>query len=305
MRWQGDEMNQVKDVSVVLVGLNACKYIHDCVASLKEAKWGDASYEVIYVDNGSVDDTLAMLRTAFPEVRTIANPGNYGYCKAANQGAEIALGRYYFFLNDDTLVQDDAIALLVRYMDETPSVGVVGSRLLNLDLTDQWSGRKFPSMLNAVFGRRSFLSKVFPRFKPVTDYLCTEQIERGKPFPVDWVSAAALLVSKETFWLVGGFAEDYYYWHEAVFCDRVADATGKGIFLHPQSRIVHYEGKGSGARPYKVRKWHIVNFHQGAYRCYCEHYRLTRLAPQCWFAAIALAARAALLLAANKLTAHR
>ena len=289
-----------KDISVILVGLNACKFILECVDSLNKADWPDCSYEVIYVDNGSRDNTLEMLRQNHPEVKLLANPTNLGYCIAANQGARISSGRYYFFLNDDTIVLDDAIAMLMRFLQQTPQAGVVGSRLLNLDRTDQWSGRKFPSMLNAVFGRRSWLSRVFPGFKPLTDYLCQEQLQNDTPFVADWVSAAALMVSREIFNRVGGFAEDYYYWHEAVFCDRIRD-SGKEIYLHPLSKIVHYEGKGSGARPYPVRKWHIIDFHRGAYRCYCEHYHLSRANPQRWFAAIALGARATLLLLGNKL----
>jgi N-acetylglucosaminyl-diphospho-decaprenol L-rhamnosyltransferase len=290
------------DVSVVLVGLNACRYIDECIESLRKAQWGDCRYEVIYVDNGSRDGSVEMMRDKHPEVPMIENDRNLGYCPAANQGARIAKGRYLFFLNDDTLVVDDAIAMLVGFLNANPRVGVVGSRLLNLDGTDQWSGRRFPSLLNGMFGRRSTLSRWFPRMPVLRDYLCEEEVRRGVPFAVDWVSAAAELVSQELFWKVGGFAEDYYYWHEAVFCDRVRE-QGRSVYLHPQSRIVHYEGKGSGARPYRVQRWHIVNFHQGAYRCYCEHYRLSAWNPRRWFAAVALSGRMLLLLAANRLKA--
>ena len=293
-------MDTRKDVAIIIVGLNACKYVRECLQSLKAAEWKHYSHEVIYVDNGSADDTLVVVPADFPEVRVICNSSNLGFCRAANQGARVAGSRYYFFLNDDTIVLKDAIPLLIDFMDRNSQVAAIGSRLLNPDFTDQWSGRKFPSPLNAILGRRSLLSRWIPQAKPLADYLCREQVLKGEPFAADWVSAAALLVEEASFWKVGGFAEDYYYWHEAVFCDRVRE-IGKEIYLHPKSKVVHYEGKGSGRRPYRVRKRLIIDFHWGAYRCYCEHYRLKRFHPMRALVGAGLLARVMVLLAFHRI----
>ena len=296
-------MNQtdLTDVAIVIVGWNACSYVRDCIESIYRARWNRTTFEIIYVDNGSADGSVAMARDRFPNVRVIANDRNLGFCRAANQGVRIASSRHLFFLNDDTIVEPDAIQLLVDFMQAHPEAGVVGARLLNPDLTDQWSGRRFPSPLNGVLGRRSRLSRLVPNAKPLTDYLYRDLVRKGDPFEADWVSAAAVLVGKDTFEKVNGFAEDYYYWHEAVFCDRVRRA-GKQVFLDPRSRIIHFEGKGSGARPYKVQRWHIIDFHRGAYRCYCEHYACSVVNPARWLAGAALGLRATALLVAARLT---
>jgi GT2 family glycosyltransferase len=292
------------DISVVLVGLDACKYILECIASLRAAQWPHCRYEVIYVDNGSKDDSVAQVRSRHPDVAVIANATNTGYCPAANQGARIARGAYLYFLNDDTIVLEDAIARSMRTLQARPDAGVVGSRLLNLDRSDQWSGRRFPSVWSAFLGRRSWLTRWLPDAGPVVDYLCKQEVAKGEPFEADWVSAAAMIVSVRDFWSVKGFACDYYYWHEAVFCDRMR-GVGRKVLLDPQSRIVHYEGKGSGKRTYPVLKWHILDFHRGAFRCFCEHYGLSRLNPVRWAVGAGLATRAALLLAGNWFTAPR
>ncbi len=288
-------MNPTIDVSVILVGLNAHDYIKQCIESICRADWDRYSYEVIYIDNGSSDNTLQMIEQKFPAVRSIANPHNRGYCPAANQGAEIAGGRHFLFLNDDTIVLDDAIPMLVSFLDDHGDTGIIGSRLLYPDMTEQWSGRMFPTFLNAFLGRRSWLTRFFPNSSVVKDYLCKEELARGKPFEVDWVSAAAMLVRRETFFAINGLAEDYYYWHEAVFCDR-ARGLGQKTCLHPQSKIIHYEGKGSGDRPYNVQKFHIKDFHQGAYRCYCEHYGLGACHPRALLVGGMLTVRAYMLL---------
>jgi len=283
------------DISIILVGRNSRDYVELCLESLRKAEWCGYRYEVVYVDNGSTDGSLAMIREKFQEVRCLANAENLGFCRAANQGAEIAGGRHLCFLNDDTIVLDDAVARVARLLDEEPKAGAVGSRLVYPDMTEQWSGRRFPTPWNGIFGRRSFLTRWFPNSPFVVSYLYKDRLNQGEHFVVDWVSAAAMTLRRDIYWAAGGCAEDYYYWHEAVLCDRVRK-LGREVYLDPSSKIVHFEGKGSGARPYSVQKWHIRDFHDGAYRCYCEHYGLSWWSPRRLFAAATLGVRAALLL---------
>lgn len=286
------------DVAVILVGLNARQYVHGCLNSLQEAEWRGISHELIYVDNASTDGSVSMVRDEFSDVKVIANSQNLGFCKAANQGAALANSRYLMFVNDDTLVLDDAVPLAVEFMEAAPSVGAVGSRLLYGDLTEQWSARRFPTILNALFGRRSLLHRFFPNVAPVSRYLYKRELAGSQPFEVDWVSAAGVMFRREPFQQVGGFAEDYYYWHEIVISDRLR-RHGHATFMHPESKIIHFEGKGSGPRPYRVRRFHIINFHHGAYRCYCEHFDLDKASPRRWLVALGLGARAGLLLGVN------
>lgn len=286
--------DDVPDVNIVLVGLNARHFVLDCLGSIRDATWRAVRWHAVYVDNGSSDGSADAVREAHPWATVIANPENLGYCPAANQGARRVPARHYYFINDDTLVRDDAIARTVELMDADPSIGTVGSRLIYPDGEEQYSGRAFPSMWNAIFSRRSPLSRMFPDLPVVKRYLHTEDLARGEPFEVDWVSAAGQIVSHETFWAVGGYAEDYYYWHESVFCHRIHQ-YGKRVVLDPGSVVVHYEGKGSGPRPPAVQRFHIVNFHHGAWRCYCECNDLGDLHPMRWIVGALLWSRAALL----------
>src|ERR1700676_4086396 len=105
-----------KDIALILIGRNACRYLKQALRSIYAAPWQDYSYEIIYVDNGSSDGTREML-AEFPDVVTVFNERNLGFCKAGNQGAAAANSRYYFFLNDDTLILDDAVERLARFLD--------------------------------------------------------------------------------------------------------------------------------------------------------------------------------------------
>jgi hypothetical protein len=181
-------------------------------------------------------------------------------------------------------------------MDRDPDIGTIGSRLFYPDGREQWSGRRFPSLFNAFLGRRSWLTRWFPNARPVREYLCADELRGEEPFAADWVSAAGQIVSRAAFDAVGGLAEDYYYWHEAVFCDRIRKA-GKRVLLDPRSHVIHFEGKGSGVRTFATQRFHIVDFHRGAFRCYCEHHGIGPWNPRRWIAAAGLTTRALLLLA--------
>jgi len=290
-------MSEPKDVAFIAPGVNAKRFVRECMQSLRDSDWGGCTYEVIYCDNGSTDGTIEMMADEFPEVRVLDNGKNLGYCIACNQGARVANSRYYFFANDDIVVRDLAIPKLVKYMDQHADVATAGARLVFPDGREQWSGRLFPGMASSIFSRRGRLTKLFPNLHTVREYLCKDGVEKGEPFEVDWVSAAGQIVRPEHFWEVGGFAEDYYYWHELVLCHRFKQ-RGHKVVLHPQSVIVHYEGVGSGPRPFSRERFHIIDFHRGAFRAYNEINELHRFGPASVFAACMLTVRAAIMFTA-------
>jgi N-acetylglucosaminyl-diphospho-decaprenol L-rhamnosyltransferase len=293
------------DLSIVLISLNSRHFLRDCLASINPDTHGAYTVEVIVVDNGSTDGTLDLLAQEWPAVRVIANGANLGFCKAGNQGAAISRGRYVLFLNDDTVMQPASLERLIAWMDAHPDAGMIGSRLLNTDGTDQFSsGRSFTKPMNAIFGRKSILTRLFPNAKWAREYLLSDRIASEEPYEVDWLSAAAMLSRRTAHDEAGGLAEDFYYFHEQVYCARMKQ-LGHGVFLHPRSLIIHHEGVGSGVRTRRVRRRHTIAFHRAAFQWFCLHYSLGPLHPGRALAASGLAARAGLLLAADLLKSDR
>ncbi len=294
-------MTPTVDVTAIVISLNSKRFLADCLDTLQHGHWRNTAYEIIVADNGSTDGTLELLATRFPRVQVLAIGKNIGFCPAGNIAVRKAKGRYLLFLNDDILIREDAITKLAEWMDLHPEAGVIGSRLLNVDGSEQFSsGRSFPTPMNALFGRKSFLTRLFPNAPWARKYLLSDRVRLTEPYAVDWVSAAAMMVRREAFEKSGGLAEDFYYFHEMVICSR-CQQTGYSIWLHPQSVIVHYEGAGSGVRTRRVRRRHILAFHRSAYRWFCLHHRLGRLHPLRPIAATVLAARAVALVFADSL----
>jgi GT2 family glycosyltransferase len=103
------------DLSIVIVSWNVKDLLGRCLQSLLEASQStlDLTSEIIVVDSASSDGSPGMVCDQFPQVRLIASPQNLGYAQGNNVGAAAAQGRYIFLLNPDTVVQPEALRLMI------------------------------------------------------------------------------------------------------------------------------------------------------------------------------------------------
>lgn len=102
-------------VSVVIPNYNGKIYLKDCMKALKGQTFQD--FELIFVDNGSTDDSLEFLKACYPEARVLQLSENYGFCRAVNEGVKLSRAEYVILLNNDTKAMPDFIRELVNTMD--------------------------------------------------------------------------------------------------------------------------------------------------------------------------------------------
>ena len=161
------------------------------------------------------------MKAGYPHVRVIEMGSNTGFARANNRAIAAASGRFVFLLNPDTVPEAGSIDRLVDFLDRTPAAAVAAPRLLNPDLTDQGTARSFPTASAAVFGRRSALSKLFPRNPWSQRYLVGRSVGGSEPFTVDWVSGAAMMVRRSVIDRIGGLDEGFFmHWEDADWCRR-------------------------------------------------------------------------------------
>jgi GT2 family glycosyltransferase len=142
-------MNERADYTVIILTWNSRQHITACLESLREAAPGYRG-DLIVIDNGSEDGTPEMVRALAPGSRLVQNQLNRGVAAARNQGLALARSPVSIILDVDTVVQPGAFARLLRFLDETPSVGVCGPRLVLPDQTIQPSCQLFPTVIDKI-----------------------------------------------------------------------------------------------------------------------------------------------------------
>lgn len=132
-------------LSIIIVGWNTRKYLEGCLESIFEYP-PSCDFEIIYVDNGSEDGSVSVVRQRYPEVIIIENNENLGFQKANNQGLRIAQGQYIILLNSDTVMLPDTFDKMLAFMEAHPEVGAASPKCLYPDGRIQWSVSHFPSV---------------------------------------------------------------------------------------------------------------------------------------------------------------
>ncbi|HLK14495.1 MAG TPA: glycosyltransferase family 2 protein [Fimbriimonadaceae bacterium] len=288
------------ELSVTICSWNTCADTRACLDSLGALRQ-ECAFEVIVVDNGSTDGSADMIAGEFPWVRLIRSEVNLGFTGGHNACLAQREGPDALVLNSDTVVHAGALRTLVDYSRAHPEVGIIGPKLLNPNGSLQFSCRRFPNPVAALF-RNTFVGRLFPNNRWTRDYLMADWTH-DEPRQVDWVSGAALYVTKHAIETVGVLDEAYFMYCEDVdWCFR-AHRAGLDVTYLPTAVITHAIGTSSS----KAANRMIVRFHRSMLRFYRKNMVPTLPLPvrplAIAFAASALSGRAGLFIAKNWLDA--
>ncbi|MFA6282468.1 MAG: glycosyltransferase family 2 protein [Candidatus Omnitrophota bacterium] len=226
-------------LSIIIVNWNTSGLLKSCLDSLfnGEIKY---SFEVIVVDNNSLDDSVQMLENRFPNVRLIQNKHNIGFAKANNQGIQNSNGEYILLLNSDTeILKVDILEKWIDFMDSHEQAGASGCKLVFPDGSHQVGDAGFKPGVFTAFNHAFFLSKICPAlFKGV--FVCSKKI--NQPQEVDWISGADLMLRKSILKEVGLLDESIFMFAEDVeFGCRIKE-NGYKVFYLPYFNIIHLQG---------------------------------------------------------------
>ena len=227
------------DVSVIIVNYNTAHLLLEVVEKLEQATQG-LRLQYIFVDNASVDHSVALIQKEFPQAALIVNATNVGFGRANNQALALAQGRYFLLLNTDAFVASDTLSKTVAYMDGNPSCGILGVRLEGRDGELQPCARYFPTPTN-LFLQRSGLSRFFTSVRLVDDMGWDHASIRS----CDWVVGCYYLVRRELVDAIGLFDPKYFLYFEEVDHCFAAKRAGWDVVFYPHTTVVHLGGESA------------------------------------------------------------
>lgn len=231
------------ELSIIVVNWNCLDFTVQCLEAIQSTTSG-IDYEVVVVDNASMDAPCLVIARRFPWVKLILSDENIGFGRANNLGVQHSTGRYLLFLNPDTVVLGDALARMLSEAQARPHAGAVGCRLLNPDGTLQTSRvLGFPTIANQVLSL-AWLQRRLPNLglwgqRPL------HAAAHGKVDDVEVVPGAAILVPRPVFEAAGGFSPEYFMYAEEVdLCFAIRRAGWHNLHVK-DAQIVHFGGQST------------------------------------------------------------
>ncbi len=221
-------------VSIIILNWNGIKDTLECLRSVYKLDY--SNFEVIVVDNGSTDNSVQLIRSSFPKVIIIENKANLGYAGGNNTGMRYAMdtdAKFFWLLNNDTVVEPDSLSELILAAGKSPRCGLLSPVIYFYDEPEavQFCG----SILD--WSKRDFIH--FRDVMSLKNNIITNDL-------VLW--GTALLVSRQVVMSAGYLNEDYFSYHEDIEYSVRAINSGYTNMVVSAARIYHKEARSSGGR---------------------------------------------------------
>ena len=268
------------DLSIIIVSFNTKEITKKCLLSLKKnfQKY-PLQYEIIIVDNASVDGSMEMLTDLaknWPNLKIISSSKNLGYGKANNQGGSKAKGRFILYLNSDAIISNidfsDIIGLFERHKD----IGALTVKvLLPNGKIDPASHRGFPTLwhslcyffgLEKLFAKVPFVNKLFGGYH--LSYLNLDTIHQ-----IDAGTGAFFFLRKRTVDKIGGFDKDFFMYGEDLEMAYQIKNLGLKIYYYPLWEVLHLKySSGFKTSDKKIISNTRLHFYKSMKIFYKKHY---------------------------------
>lgn len=230
-------------IIIILLNWNGKKDTLECLSSLQKLTY--PNFQTIVVDNGSHDDSVAVLRNAHPALPILETKANLGFAGGNNVGIEWALrhhAEWIFLLNNDTTIAPNCLEAFLQAAKEQPKAKVLGAKILRYHqptTIDHLGGFWNPSI--AEFESPDSGKADHPYFNMM---------------PVDYVCGAALFMHRSVLEKIGFLESKFFlFWEETDFCFR-ARRAGFEVWTAPEAKIWHKVSSSfSGGKPHMHYFW--------------------------------------------------
>ncbi len=246
------------DLAVVIVTWNVSDLVQVALQSLMDDLANSRiSSKVYVVDSASTDRTVEIICSSFPQVKLIASTKNLGFGAANNlalhemgfgSNMSQSLPKAVYLLNPDTITHQGATQTLYDALFSNAKSGLVGAALTYEDGSFQHSAFSFPG-----------LCQLWVEFFPTPGRLFDssfngryprEKYDAQKPFAVDFVLGATMMLKSEVIEQTGMFDEQFFMYCEEIDWAWRIHRAGWDVFCVPSAYVTHLAGKSaSQVRP--------------------------------------------------------
>ena len=239
----------MKPVAVIILNWNGAALLREYLPKVV-ATTDAALADVIVADNGSDDDSLALLAADFPEVKTVVFDKNYGYADGYNRAIAATAYKYTVLLNSDVATSEGWVRHLYELMEANPDVGACQPKIRSYSEPEKF---EYAGACGGFIDRNGYpfcRGRIFSTVE-------TDNGQYDSPMSVFWATGAALMIRSDLYNRLGGLdAKFFAHMEEIDLCWRVLLA-GYDIKAVPQSVVYHL---GGGSLPASSPRKTYLNF---------------------------------------------
>ncbi len=210
----------------MILNWNNAKNTLHCLESIKTSDY--KQYQILVVDNGSTDESAAVLHRAYPDLTIIETGQNLGYTGGNNAGIKYFLNMgvdYILLLNDDVVLEPPTLTFLTATASAHPQAGFLGPMIFAIGKADFLLSAG-GTLEDGYIARHNAIGQLDPA-------------NHDDAYTFDFISGCAMMVKRELIESVGLLDEDYFLYYEEIdWCYR-GQQGGYEIRLAPKARIWH------------------------------------------------------------------
>lgn len=220
-------------IAIVILNWNGAAMMRRYLPTLLEYSEGDA---VVWVaDNASTDESMQMLSSGFPQVKTIQLDKNYGFAEGYNRALKQISADYYVLLNSDVEVTEQWLQPLLEYMDAHKDVAACQPKILSIADRGQFEYAGASGGYIDRFGYPFCRGRIF-------DTVERDEGQYDNIADLLWATGACLMIRAQDYHRVGGLDGRFFAHNEEIdLCWRLRQ-LGRRIVCIPQSHVYHVGG---------------------------------------------------------------
>lgn len=220
------------ELSIITLNYNG---FNDTVQMIESFKtYMSIPYEMIVVDNGSVENEAGMLKNQFPDIKVIRSETNLGFAGGNNLGIMEVSAEFLLLINNDTFVSDNSITLLIDRMEKNPSLGGLSPKILFAD-----------SKRLIQFAGYTPLSTITLRNRLI-GFKERDIGQYDHPNSTPYLHGAAMLVRREVIEKAGVMPEIYFLYYEELDWSLHLRRAGFQLEYNPSATVYHKESSSVG-----------------------------------------------------------